>query len=548
MISRSASPANHEAQPFDFNEWREGFILTVLRVGCLLGIALIGAAFPSATNSDRVLFIVIYLGLLAITLLRVPYSARAYTLFLTPFVIGVNAVLAWGPWADGSIFLLASVALGALLFDKRLDVTMAGMSVLFMTIVAVLQWLDIYQLSAPAAPPTTLPHWVVYILDFSIIAAVIVAAMGQFKNAFMRIIQETQKALRAVAVERERLEEKVIERTEALESRMNQLRNSASAARAIAEIQNIVELLEVTAKLISERFGYYHTGLFILDEQKKIAFLQAASSARGKELIGQVFNVEIDRKNLLATAVEQNRAIIASDIDQKNFVADEHFPLTRSRMVLPLAVRGNVIGLLDVHSDQPRAFNIEDAEVLQTLADLIAISFDNVRLINETQNLVSQLEANTSIQTQRTWRKLTSRQMPAYQYTPAGVRPIFNRDKRSDNVEDKNNLLVPLVLYGQTIGNIKLKRKVNHADWTEREKALVAKIADQVTLALENSRLVEEAQKSAARDQMIANISTRIRETLDIDSVARTAAEELRRVFDLKEAEIVIGSIQDGKS
>ncbi len=548
MISRSASPANHEAQPFDFNEWREGFILTVLRVGCLLGIALIGAAFPSATNSDRVLFIVIYLGLLAITLLRVPYSARAYTLFLTPFVIGVNAVLAWGPWADGSIFLLASVALGALLFDKRFDVTMAGMSVLFMTIVAVLQWLGIYQLSAPAAPPTTLPHWVVYILDFSIIAAVIVAAMGQFKNAFMRIIQETQKALRAVAVERERLEEKVIERTEALESRMNQLRNSASAARAIAEIQNIVELLEVTAKLISERFGYYHTGLFILDEQKKIAFLQAASSARGKELIGQVFNVEIDRKNLLATAVEQNRAIIASDIDQKNFVADEHFPLTRSRMVLPLAVRGNVIGLLDLHSDQPRAFNIEDAEVLQTLADLIAISFDNVRLINETQNLVSQLEANTSIQTQRTWRKLTSRQMPAYQYTPAGVRPIFNRDKRSDNVEDKNNLLVPLVLYGQTIGNIKLKRKANHADWTEREKALVAKIADQVTLALENSRLVEEAQKSAARDQMIANISTRIRETLDIDSVARTAAAELRRVFDLKEAEIVIGSIQDGKS
>ncbi|HRJ74663.1 MAG TPA: hypothetical protein PLX90_01635, partial [Anaerolineales bacterium] len=62
----------------------------------------------------------------------------------------------------------------------------------------------------------------------------------------------------------------------------------------------------------------------------------------------------------------------------------------------------------------------------------------------------------------------------------------------------------------------------------------------------------EEAQKSAARDQMIANISTRIRETLDIESVARTAAVELQRVFDLKEAEIVIGSAQfekqDGRS
>jgi hypothetical protein len=43
---------------------------------------------------------------------------------------------------------------------------------------------------------------------------------------------------------------------------------------------------------------------------------------------------------------------------------------------------------------------------------------------------------------------------------------------------------------------------------------------------------------------MIANISTRVRETLDVESVIRTAATELRRVFDLKEAEISIGSNQ----
>ena len=59
-----------------------------------------------------------------------------------------------------------------------------------------------------------------------------------------------------------------------------------------------------------------------------------------------------------------------------------------------------------------------------------------------------------------------------------------------------------------------------------------------------NFFLTYEAQKSALRDQMIANISSRVRETLDVESVVRTAATELRRVFDLKEAEISIGSIQ----
>ena len=43
---------------------------------------------------------------------------------------------------------------------------------------------------------------------------------------------------------------------------------------------------------------------------------------------------------------------------------------------------------------------------------------------------------------------------------------------------------------------------------------------------------------------VINGYSARIRETLDIESVLRTAATELRRVFDLKEAEISIGSLQ----
>ncbi len=101
---------------------------------------------------------------------------------------------------------------------------------------------------------------------------------------------------------------------------------------------------------------------------------------------------------------------------------------------------------------------------------------------------------------------------------------------------------MPLILHGQRIGTIKLLRKGSNSTWSEREQNLIEKIADQVALALENSRLVEEAQRAAQRDKMIANVSSRVRETLDIESVVRTAATELRRVFDLKEAEITIGT------
>ncbi len=542
MINNNAPLTNNENfTPFNLNEWRESFILTMLKLSALLSIRLIAISFPNASANERILFIILYLLLLGITLLPIPYTIRAYIILFSVFIIGVNSILAWGPWIDGSIFLITSVVLAGLLFDKRIDVVAFIVSLIFLSGVAIFHSIGLYTLRSAASPVTLPLDWISYIFDFVVVGSVILAALGQFKFAFLRIIQSMQSALQTVGSERAHLEEKVIERTEALENRMNQFRNSAITSRAIAEIQDINELLEVSTKLIAENFDFQHANLFILDEQKKTAFLQASSSPKGKELIEQLFSTKIDGKNLLSTVVHQNRAIITSDTDKKLFIRDENFPATRSRILLPLTIRNNVMGLLDLHSETKRTLNMEDVEILQTLADLTAISFDNVRLLNETRNLLTQLEATSSLQTQQIWRKLTSRELPAYQYTPAGVRPIFNRER---NNQENEGLKIPLILAGQSIGSIKLRRKNNQSEWTEREKLLVEKIADQISLALENSRLVEEAQKNAARDQMIANISTRIRETLDIQSVTRTAAEEIRRVFDLKEAEIAIGHIQ----
>jgi GAF domain-containing protein len=378
-------------------------------------------------------------------------------------------------------------------------------------------------------------------VDYVIAGVIITTAANMLKSAFSNVASQMLIAFQSLSVERQNLEEKVQERTAELETRMTQLRASTLTARAIAETQELSELLINAANLIAERFEYYHVGIFILDEQKRNAYLQASSSEIGKSMLGQLFRIEPDRKNPLSTAIETNRVLITSDLDKSNFVRDPNFPITRSRMIIPLSVRGNQIGIIDIHSDQPRAFSSEDAEILQTLADLTAISFDNVRLLAETRNLLSQLEASTAIQTQRTWTKFTSRQKSAYQYTPAGVRPIFSQEK----VSGSDGLYMPIVLHGQEIGRIKLKkRKGTASEWSERERDLVEKISNQVALALENSRLVDEAQKNALRNQMIASFSTNVRETLDVDAVIRTAATELRKVFDLKEAEIVIGQAE----
>jgi len=538
LFLQPSKQEDFDPSSLNYKGWRENFILTILRITSVLGIAVISASFPTATLTDRILFPTLYVVLLVVTIVRVKYSVRAFALLFMVFTVGVNSILAWGPWLDGNVFFIVFTILSALLFDQRVDIIALLTSISTFILIAALQQFGIYQFQS-SVPVTTLIDWVSYIINFSVVSVILIIAINQFKGEFAHVVQDMQNTFKTLATERAQLENRVHERTDELETRARQLRSSAAISRTIAEMQDISELMDATTKLTTDNFGYYHVGLYLLDDRKKTAFLQAASSATGKQLVGQGFRIEPDRLNLINQVVENKRPYITSD-DDVNFIRDVNFARTRSRMMLPLTVRNNVIGILDMHSDQPRSFSTQDTEVLQTLADLVAISVDNVRLINETKNLVSQLEVNTSVQTHETWTKFTSRHKPAYQYTPAGVRPLFVSNKQNN----LDGLRVPLILHGQTIGTITLKRKGSAAKWSERERILVEKVANQVALALENSRLVDETQKNALRDQVIANISTRVRETLDIESVLRTATTELRRVFDLKEAEISIGAPQ----
>jgi GAF domain-containing protein len=529
---------------FNYKGWRERFVLIVLRIASFLGIPLLIFSLPGSTPTDRVLFITIYIILLAVTVLPAPYTIRATLFLLAVYAIGLNSVLAWGPWLDGSIFFFAFVTAAALLFDSGVDAIALIVSLASFASIGVAQQLGAYQIKSIGNINTTTLDWFAYSVDFLVPSLVIVVAVRQFKREFIQIIQQMQSTFNTLVLERGQLEDRIQERTEKLESKTSQLRSSTTVARTVAEMQDISTLIDAVTALSSEQFGYYHVGLYLLDEKKKIAFLQAASSKAGQQMIGQGFSIEPDRRNALNIVVEEKRYYIGTDTSGSIFVRDANFPLTRSRLTMPLSVRGEIIGVLDMHSDQPQAIDVDDAEILQTLADLVAISIDNVRLLDETKALVKQLESYTSLQTLETWSKFTSRHTPSYQYTPAGVRPIFSPGTRKDH-ENSLVLNIPLQLQGQTIGVIRLKRRgVSAPKWSDRERNLVEKIAEQVALALENSRLVDEAQRNAQRDQLIANISSRVRETLDVESVIRTAAAELRKVFDLKEAEISIGSPQ----
>jgi len=551
-MNRNQTPppsAEHEVldpKILDYRGWRARFVTTVLRVASLFGLGMLVVSFDTGTTRENILFTILFICLVAITFLRSPYWLRAGSLPALSYIIGVNAILTWGIWREAELFFLFGVVMASLLFDRRVDLAVLGLSALTILVVALLNISGQLTLLNPTAPPIAAATWINFATDYLIITIIAAGALQFFKREFLHVTEQMRVAFNALLVERSRLEERVQDRTQELEQKANQLRSSTSIARTVTQLQDITELMNAVVQLTAEQFGYDQVGIYLLDARKKIAFLQAASSPVGKALIGGGYQVEVEKRNAINLIVQEGKPYFIGNNLVPGPFKEEAFPFTRSRMVLPLQVRGSIIGVIDLQSNQEQSFSQEDAENFQSLADLAAVSIDNVRLLDETRALVSQLESFTAYQSKQSWQAYSGHRASAYQYTPAGVRPLFPALEESRELGD--GLKVPLMLRGQSIGMITLRRKDGASGWTERERILIEKVAEQAALALENSRLVEEAQRNAQRDQLIASISSRVRQTLDVEAVIRTAAVELRRIFDLKEAEVSVGTLTSDHS
>jgi GAF domain-containing protein len=90
-------------------------------------------------------------------------------------------------------------------------------------------------------------------------------------------------------------------------------------------------------------------------------------------------------------------------------------------------------------------------------------------------------------------------------------------------------MAVPIKLRGQTIGVLDVRSKHGAREWSQEEITLLEAAAERAALALENSRLVESAQRRASRERAIGEISARIGSVSDMESILQTAVEELGR-------------------
>jgi len=354
-----------------------------------------------------------------------------------------------------------------------------------------------------------------------------------------------------------KLEQRVTDRTKDLESQTLRLRVAAEITRDAASARDLDELLKRASSLILNRFDFYHIGIFLLDNNKEYAVLVASPTEAGRQMMANNHRLRVGEVGIVGRASATGEPRIALDTGaDPAFFNNPYLPNTRSEMALPLKVENNIIGVLDVQSDQPEAFNEDDVAIMQVMADQLATAIERTRLLQEVQRNLRELEGAYGQFTRDNWKRLTDgtasgslgyrfdnvrleriTELPELAGDALATGKVVNSNGRYAGTEKERTTAIPIKLRGQTIGVVSLKLKEGYDSNT---LAIIESATERLAAALESARLYEEARLRADREQSISRVTTAISASTGYEQILQTTVREIGNILGDTEVSIQI--------
>jgi GAF domain-containing protein/HAMP domain-containing protein len=369
--------------------------------------------------------------------------------------------------------------------------------------------------------------------------------IGQLATAFGQMSGQLRESITS-------LEQSVTDRTRDLERRTTDLETISEVVKEVFIIRDSATLENVAVNLIRERFGFYHVGLFLLDERGEFAFLQSASGAGSTRMLEEGLRWKISELGVAANSFLGDQVFIAQNIEQDARWVEQPLLLeSRMQILLPLRVQNRNIGALNIHTLQQTTMDDQDLRTLRLLADQLAVAIENTRLASQVASTLDQLNRTYRSQTREAWQKtVEQRGLLSFEYDGRQIRPatlnlprdlteklesgsvvLVQNALSGNNGNNTGTLLVPLTILNQLIGVVGVEQQDPSHAWTEEEISLAEAIAARTALTLENARLLEESRRRAIKEQTIAEATSRISSALTVENILESTVNELERVL-----------------
>lgn len=544
------------------------YILYFLLVAALCALPWVISLIGSPTGSPNlVLYGIVLLALIGLALLRtLPYNLRAGILVTAVFAAGVSSLINSGLNGYGIPLLLLTSVLTNALFS--LPISIPVVIACLLSIAYTGQGMLSGRIALPgfnlALNSSTQNAWLTFGIIFFITAGIALLTSWLNARAVTRAL-DTQKRLNwQIEEERRLLESRVAEGIEHARKRLSQFEVASQIARDISSETNLLPLLQNAAQLIRDRFGYYHAGIFLNDENNEYAVLRAATGEAGQAMLKNNHRLKINEVGIVGHVAGKGEARIASNVagDSVHY-NNPLLPETRSEIALPLIHAKKTIGVLDVQSINENAFSQEDIQLLQIVADQLAVAVIKARLMQQLQQHLEELETDQRQTTRQVWQThlRNARRKFAYQYrgnqledgafeTPQSKEALStgqvvlktNQDSQTGQDKAKTTLAVPVKVRNQVLGVIDIE--FESAMVSPDLIALIESTVDRLAISLENARLLEEIQSRAERERMVSEIVTKVRASSEVENILRITAQELGRTLGV--AEVMVQLRQPG--
>ncbi len=338
-------------------------------------------------------------------------------------------------------------------------------------------------------------------------------------------------------------------------------------ASRVTRLVSVQELLRDAANLIRSQFGYFNVAVFENEPHAGGVRLVANAGALGQ--LTKPFAITLSQGIVFhvgKTGATYLCRDTAGDATYHSPFSTGRTDPVKSEIAVPLRRGANVIGVLDIQSEQRDSFSETDVTVLEILADQLATAMENARLFESEARRAAQLDAVRVLTLQVTAERdldtlLHSILFSAMELVHADAASLDLVDKAQNDLvviishnlpEDYTGrrmrlgeglagaaaarremiivadyaqweghikefptadfasmLAIPLQWQNQLLGVVALHRRRGRASFTEQESHLAGLFAAQAAIALENADLVEALQTRLRAQRALAETSAR---------------------------------------
>ncbi len=472
---------------------------------------------------------------------KAPYAMQTSTLLIIIYMFAVLSLIRGGLSSNARVFLLAFIFVATIFLGRRAAIVSVTVAIITMGMAGWLfstgRWVIPEEIQLVTTNPVA---WATYTFILLMISAFFVL----LPTYMLMHLSEALTQSRAMARELEADREQAQLEAQRKHNHAEQLGWAAALGHALTSMRQREDIVQRVVREIVRAFDIHQATLYLMARSGTVLNTAATAGDLGDELPQDEGAVPINARIAPARAAQIGREQMALLLPGEL----PRFPQSRVEISLPLSVRGEVLGVLDIHSLHP-TFSEEELQIFRIVANHVAASLDVLRLLEESKARMQETQMLYTQHALASWRTvLESRnvqsfaigKIPEAQVIPLAQDAMAAMQPRSAWLEDIGMylLVVPLVANGIAVGYLAFTRTVDKGDWGVDNRDLISMAAERLAVALENARMLIDARQQLLFNERLGRLGDLIWQAPSPEAIMQQSVRELGRFLGASEVQL----------